>query len=69
MTTEESVLNGRNGQAAPPLGPFANGEAPRLDGRTADGRFAAGNKGGPGNPHARATAARRKALTEAVTAR
>ena len=36
-------------------------------GRDAQGRFAAGNKGGPGNPFARRTAAMRKAIAEAVT--
>jgi hypothetical protein len=46
-----------------------NGELPPATGGRdpASGRFLPGNKGGPGNPHARATAARRKALTEAVT--
>jgi hypothetical protein len=36
------------------------------DGREANGRFAKFNKGGPGNPYARQTAALRKALVEAV---
>jgi hypothetical protein len=35
--------------------------------RDAQGRFAKGNPGGPGNPYARKTAALRKALVEAVT--
>jgi hypothetical protein len=37
------------------------------DGREANGRFAKGNRGGPGNPFARQTAALRKQLLEAVT--
>ena len=37
------------------------------DGRDAQGRFAEGNPGGPGNPNAKASAAWRKALVEAVT--
>jgi hypothetical protein len=36
-------------------------------GRDGSGRFAAGNKGGPGNPFARQTAAARKAIADAVT--
>ena len=37
-------------------------------GRDGGGRFAAGNRGGPGNPFARQTAAARKAIADAVTA-
>ena len=37
------------------------------NGRDSSGRFATGNKGGPGNPFARRTAAMRKAFAEAVT--
>ena len=37
------------------------------NGRDGGGRFAAGNKGGPGNPFARHTAAMRKAIADAVT--
>src|SRR5262249_42545557 len=37
------------------------------EGRDAGGRFARGNKGGPGNPHARRVAALRSALLEALT--
>ena len=36
-------------------------------GRQAGGRFATGNAGGPGNPHARQVAALRSALLDAVT--
>jgi hypothetical protein len=36
-------------------------------GRDGSGRFAAGNKGGPGNPFARQTAAARKAIADAVS--
>src|SRR2546430_17166894 len=35
--------------------------------RDSSGRFAAGNRGGPGNPFARRTAAARKAIADAVT--
>jgi hypothetical protein len=38
-----------------------------MNGRTADGKFAPGNSGGPGNPHARATARLRIVLLETVT--
>jgi hypothetical protein len=41
--------------------------APSPNGRTARGRFAKGNHGGPGNPYARRTAALRSALLDAVT--
>jgi hypothetical protein len=37
------------------------------NGRQANGRFAKGNRGGPGNPFARQTAALRRALCDAVT--
>jgi hypothetical protein len=40
---------------------------PRTDGRDANGRFAKGNRGGPGNPFARQCAAFRKALCQSVT--
>lgn len=36
-------------------------------GRDSSGRFTAGNKGGPGNPFARQTAARRRAIVNAVS--
>src|SRR4051812_7613380 len=42
-----------------------NGKA--TDGRDGAGRFAAGNRGGPGNPFARQTAAFRKAIRSAVS--
>ena len=38
------------------------------DGRDARGRFAKGNTGGPGNPHARKVAQLRSALLRAVSA-
>lgn len=50
--------------AATPLEPFGDGKPPQ---RTANGQFAKGNVGGPGNPHARRTAQLRKAFTAAVT--
>ena len=37
------------------------------NGRQADGRFAPGNPGGPGNPYARQVAEYRKALFECVS--
>ena len=37
------------------------------NGRRRDGKFAAGNKGGPGNPHSHLVAALRTAMFEAVT--
>lgn len=43
--------------------PSANG----LDGRDAAGRFATGNRGGPGNPYAKRVAALRVAMLEAVS--
>lgn len=44
--------------------PSANGD----NGRQTDGRFAAGNRGGPGNPHAAAVGTWRAALVDCVTA-
>jgi hypothetical protein len=40
---------------------------PAAGGRDAHGRFARGNRGGPGNPHARRVAELRSALLEALT--
>src|SRR4051794_23254467 len=54
-TNNGAATNGRNDPAA-------------ATGRESNGRFAAGNRGGPGNPFARQTAAARKAIAEAVTA-
>jgi len=54
--------------AAPP-GPTAANSAPTEPaGRDSSGRFCRGNKGGPGNPFARKTAALRQALLDTVTA-
>jgi hypothetical protein len=44
-----------------------NNGAATAGGRDGSGRFAAGNRGGPGNPFARRTAAARKAVADAVT--
>ena len=41
--------------------------APSPNGRTSRGRFAKGNPGGPGNPHAKQTTVLRSALLEAIT--
>lgn len=47
----------------------ANGGATEGTGRRADGKFAKGNPGGPGNPHAGKTAKLRAALIRAVGVR
>lgn len=47
--------------------PSTNGANGRGEERTAGGRFAPGNRGGPGNPHARRVAKLRAALFKAVT--
>jgi hypothetical protein len=62
--------NGANGARPGPdvshgPGSVANGSG---SGRDSNGRFAAGNRGGPGNPDARRVAALRTALLDAVTA-
>jgi hypothetical protein len=49
--------------AAATAAPSANGS----NGRDTQGRFASGNRGGPGNPFARKTAALRQAFYEAIT--
>lgn len=41
--------------------------SPSPNGRTARGRFAKGNPGGPGNPHSRRVAVLREALMRSVT--
>jgi hypothetical protein len=51
---------------APPASPA---DAPPTSGRDAYGRFAKGNRGGPGNPFARRTAGLRKAFCNALTQR
>lgn len=48
-----------NPETEAPLGPFG-------DGRDDRGRFIAGNRGGPGNPHARQVAALRAGLLQAA---
>jgi hypothetical protein len=59
--------NGDNGggSRSPRLPNGVNGAG--KNGREANGRFAKGNAGGPGNPFARRTAALRRAFCEAVT--
>ena len=42
-------------------------DAPSTNGRTASGRFAKGNAGGPGNPHAKRVAEFREAIMDAVS--
>ncbi len=56
----------RAAPAAPPPRPDASPKAPE-GGRDSHGRFACGNRGGPGNPFARQVAALRSALLAAVT--
>jgi hypothetical protein len=50
-----------------PSTPPDNSAAAAAGGRDRRGRFSKGNKGGPGNPFARRTAAMRQALMDAVT--
>jgi hypothetical protein len=50
-----------------PLKPFGDGDTDGAGGRDARGRFAAGNAGGPGNPHAAAVAKMRAAMLAAIT--
>src|SRR5262245_32016306 len=60
----ERALNG------PPDGTpvdLAGDRAPRSDGRTPDGRFFYGNKGGPGNPYARRVSLIKQELLELCT--
>src|SRR5258708_2822640 len=66
----------RSGKRLPRCGsPSANGSngtakaaaVPAGDGRDGSGRFAKGNKGGPGNPFARRVGRLRSALLEVVT--
>jgi hypothetical protein len=67
MSTDNGVLPPAQ-QTAPP--PAAPGGAPSTNGgngRDGRGRFTAGNRGGPGNPFARQTAALRRALLAVVT--
>ena len=52
---------------APAPSASADSAAPPNNGRDFAGRFAKGNPGGPGNPHARHTAMLRKALAECVS--
>jgi hypothetical protein len=71
--------NGCNGHAGatagravalpPPatVAPPATQALPAAEGRDAHGRFTAGNRGGPGNPFARAVGTRRRALLDAVS--
>ncbi|HZY90874.1 MAG TPA: hypothetical protein VFE78_38980 [Gemmataceae bacterium] len=58
--------NGHAHSPTPPPGPDAKPQAPD-GGRDAHGRFAEGNRGGPGNPFARQVAALRSGLLARVT--
>jgi hypothetical protein len=60
--------NGRTHSPTPPPDPDATPQAPD-GGRAAQGHFAKGNMGGPGNPFARRVGALRSALLASVTAR
>src|SRR5436190_12447126 len=55
--------NGSNGAQPADAAPSRNG----ADGRDARGRFAKGNRGGPGNPYARRVAQLRTLLLEIIT--
>src|SRR5205807_6334921 len=65
------------GSPAPPLSPLAIGDGDQSDApptsvesngeRDANGRFAKGNRGGPGNPFARRLAAMRRTLLSVVS--
>jgi hypothetical protein len=52
---------------APAPSTSADSASPPNNGRDSAGRFAKGNPGGPGNPHARHTAMLRKALAECIS--
>jgi hypothetical protein len=58
--TSQNVAESQRADTTPPVGEGSVGSRPPLaeEGpqRTADGRFAPGNLGGPGNPHARRSA-------------
>jgi hypothetical protein len=60
------TLHDHSPHATPPSGPGAQPQAAE-GGRDSHGRFAQGNRGGPGNPFARQVAALRKTLLAAVT--
>jgi hypothetical protein len=65
------IANGGNGDT-PPIANGGNGQSAQssangLKGRDARGRFARGNKGGPGNPFTRRIAAFRSAVCQEVT--
>jgi hypothetical protein len=73
IPTTTPLTNGtpsRNGHATAPLPPFVDGAGPTApaEGRNANGRFAKGWKGGPGNPFAREVARLRAALVRAIDA-
>jgi len=59
LPTHHSPQEGRGETQAPP--------SPNGNSRAANGRFAPGNEGGPGNPFARQVAALRKRLLDAAT--
>lgn len=72
MITSKPSVNGHGRNGRLPIEPFVNGvaqpePAKPAAGRGAAGRFAVGNRGGPGNPHARRVAALRQAFLAAAT--
>jgi hypothetical protein len=73
VNCEKSQANGTVKTTRPPSPNGPNGPSPNgsngstAAGKAADGRFAKGNLGGPGNPFARRVAALRQAALEGVT--
>src|SRR5262249_39572456 len=63
-----TVRNRRNAMSTATERRAANEKKDSTSGRDASGRFAPGNPGGPGNPHARKVAELRQALVNFVTA-
>jgi hypothetical protein len=66
-STDNGVLPPAQPTAPPPTAPGGAPSTNGGNGRDARGRFTVGNRGGPGNPFARQTAALRRALLAVVT--
>jgi hypothetical protein len=66
-STANGVLPPARPTAPPPPAPAAPPSTNGGNGRDGRGRFSAGNRGGPGNPFARQTAALRRAFLAVVT--
>src|SRR5262245_53934343 len=67
-TMKNPAMNGhsKQGQQAAGADPSANAQAGANPQRDTSGRFLRGNKGGPGNPYARQTAALLKAAADSA---